>query len=112
MPLRPFRSWRERARLTRRVLYLIPTLKGGGAEQQVVLLSRHLPALGWEVVVGYVHPGVHLDRVLRAGAQVEQLDVRSNYDPALPVRVRQLIRRAQPALVQTWLPQMDVIGGM
>lgn len=98
--------------MAKRILYLIPTFQGGGAEQQVVLLSRHLPALGWEVVLGHIHPGVHLDAAMRSGAQVERLSARGNYDPALLIRVRQLIRRSQPAIVQTWLPQMDIIGGM
>ena len=97
--------------MTRKVLHLIPTLRAGGAEQQLVSLSRHLPAEGWDVAIGYGHAGVHLDAAVRTGAHVERLKALSNYDPLLALRVRQLIRRTQPAIVQTWLPQMDVVGG-
>ena len=85
---------------------------GGGSELQLVLLSRHLRAEGWDVAIGYIHPGVHLEGAVATGAQVEQLEGRSNYDPAWALRVRRLIRRIKPAIVQTWLPQMDIIGGL
>lgn len=98
--------------MNKRILHLIPTLQGGGAEQQLVLLCRQLRSIGWDVAVGYVQPGIHLDSAIRSGAQIERLQARNNYDPALPYRVRQLIRQFQPAIVQTWLPQMDIIGGL
>jgi glycosyltransferase involved in cell wall biosynthesis len=98
--------------LTRRVLHLIPTLQGGGAEYQLALLARALPALGWSVSVGYVLEGVHEQPIASTGAHLHRLKARGNYDPARLFRVIQLIRRERPAIVQTWLPQMDVVGGI
>src|SRR6185436_12110902 len=35
-----------------------------------------------------------------------------NHDPRLLVRLVRLLRRARPDVVQTWLTQMDVLGGL
>lgn len=94
-----------------RVLHLISTLGGGGAERQIGVLAQGLRELACEVHVGIVTPGVHLDRVVEAGAIVHRIAARGNHDPLLPLRVARLIRRVKPDVVQTWLMQMDVIGG-
>lgn len=95
-----------------RVLHLIPTLGGGGAERQIAALAAGLRALGCDVHVGIVSEGSHLARVAAAGATVHQIRSHGNYDPALPLRIAALIRRVRPAVVQTWLTQMDVAGGL
>jgi len=94
-----------------RVLHLIPTLQGGGAEHQLAILAEHLPKLGWDMDIAYIHPGIHLERIARSSASLHRLQVRGNYDPLLMVRIVALLRRLRPDLVQTWLPQMDVVGG-
>jgi hypothetical protein len=43
-----------------RVLHLIPSLGGGGAERQVSLLTRELALRGCEVHLGFVGGGTHL----------------------------------------------------
>jgi len=98
--------------LSRRVLHLIPTLRGGGAEYQLSLLAAELPRAGWDVSVGYVHDGVHAATIGRTSARLHRLPTRGNYDPSLLWQIASLVRHAQPAIVQTWLPQMDVIGGL
>lgn len=48
-----------------------------------------------------VHSGVHLHSLESAG----------NHDPALAWKIFQLVRRLRPDVVQTWLLQMDILGG-
>ncbi len=95
-----------------RILHLIPSLGGGGAERQVVYLARGLRFLGCDVHVGILREGPNLTPLLESGASVHRLRASSNYDPLLLPRVVGLIRRVQPDIVQTWLTQMDVVGGI
>jgi glycosyltransferase involved in cell wall biosynthesis len=64
------------------------------------------------VHVGIVREGPNLPRLLDAGATVHRLHVATNYDPLLVARIVRLIRNVRPDVVQTWLPQMDVAGGI
>lgn len=94
-----------------RILYLIPTLHGGGAERQLVYLAGGLRELGCDVHVGLLDGGTNLPRLEAARATIHRLKTRSNYDPRILPRIVSLIRRIQPDVVQTWLTQMDVFGG-
>ena len=98
--------------MTGRVLHLIPTLGSGGAERQLVLLAGALPAFGWETDVAAVHGGFYLAPLTATGATVHRPHVRSNYDPRLLGALARIIRERKPDVVQTWLPQMDVAGGL
>jgi glycosyltransferase involved in cell wall biosynthesis len=95
-----------------RILHCIPTMGAGGAERQLAYLCAELPALGWEVHVALVAGGPNLVRLRESGATVHTLRARSNYDPALPWRLWRLVRRVRPDLVQVWLSQMEVLGGV
>ncbi len=95
-----------------RVLHLIPSLAGGGAEKQLALLAGALPAHGWDVEVGSFDRGVHFERLERSGARLHQVSAAHRYDPTLPVRLGRLIKRVKPHIVQTWLPKMDIVGGL
>ena len=95
-----------------RVLHLIPTLGGGGAERQITYLARGLRDRGCDVHVAIVRDGPNLSPLLDAGATVHRIRIASNYDPFLVPRIIGLIRRVKPDVVQTWLPQMDVAGGI
>jgi glycosyltransferase involved in cell wall biosynthesis len=95
-----------------RVLHLIPSLVGGGAESQLALLAPALDRLGVDTHVGYVHPGVNLARLENSPVKLHRIPCRTNNDPFLVPRTVRLIRTLQPAIVQTWLTQMDVLGGM
>lgn len=100
------------ARIQRRVLHCIPTLGGGGAERQLGYLALELKQLGWEVHVAFCSAGANLDRLQAAGAVLHHLGGRTNYDPRLIWDLRQIIRQTRPDVVQTWLMQMDVCGGL
>lgn len=94
-----------------RILHVIPTLRGGGAERQLVYLADGLGALGCDVHVAMVDGGTNLRRLEAAKASIHHLDARSNYDPRILLKLVRLIRRIRPDVVQTWLTQMDVFGG-
>jgi glycosyltransferase involved in cell wall biosynthesis len=94
-----------------RVLHLIPTLGGGGAERQIAYLAQGLHAGGCDVHVGIVYGGSNLERLIQTGATVHWIRSRGNYDPLLLPRIVRLVRRLRPDVVQTWLTQMDVAGG-
>jgi glycosyltransferase involved in cell wall biosynthesis len=94
-----------------RILHLIPTLGGGGAERQLAYLAGGLRALDCDVHVGIQRGGANLPLLEAAGATVHPLETRSNYDPINLIRIVRLIRRVKPDFVQTWLTQMDVFGG-
>jgi glycosyltransferase involved in cell wall biosynthesis len=94
-----------------RILHLIPSLGGGGAERQISLLAGGLRAAGCEVHVAILRDGPHFERLERSGTMVHRIRARGNYDPLLVPRIVRLIRGVRPDIVQTWLTQMDVAGG-
>jgi glycosyltransferase involved in cell wall biosynthesis len=94
-----------------RVLHVISTLGVGGAERQLTYLAEGLHELGCTVHVAILAGGVNLKRVEASGATLHRLQARGNRDPLIPVKLFRLVRRLRPAVVQTWLPQMDVFGG-
>jgi glycosyltransferase involved in cell wall biosynthesis len=95
-----------------RVLHLIPSLGGGGAERQLGILAAGLRGLDCEVHVGFVTGGANLGRLEAAGAHLHRIPARGNLDPLLLPRIVRLILKVRPDVVQTWLTQMDVAGGL
>jgi glycosyltransferase involved in cell wall biosynthesis len=94
-----------------RVLHFIPSLGGGGAERQLGLLARGLGLLGWEVHVVCLAGGIHLAPLQQICASVECLGARRSQRLLIPFSLVQHIRSVRPAVVQTWLPHMDVAAG-
>jgi glycosyltransferase involved in cell wall biosynthesis len=99
-------------RAPERVLHLIPSMNGGGAEKQLALLAEALPAHGWEVHVGLLNRGIHYARLQGSGAIIHQIPHAGPYDPLIPLRIFRLLHTLRPRIVQTWLPQMDVAAGI
>lgn len=96
----------------RRILHLIPTLEGGGAERQLTYLCTGLCELGWDVHVGLIRLGTNTPYLKATGARIHQIHCKGNYDPMILWQVIRLIRRLRPSIVQTWLPMMEVLGGI
>lgn len=96
---------------TLRVLHLIPSLVGGGAERQLVYLCEALAGTEADVHVAYLHEGPNLARLENANVQLHRITGLSNHDPRICLRVIQLIKSLHVNVVQTWLLQMDVFGG-
>jgi glycosyltransferase involved in cell wall biosynthesis len=95
-----------------RVLHVIPSLVGGGAERQVVLLAAAQVAAGLEVHLAYLHDGPNLEAARQCGAVLHPVATGNNHDPRLLMRFMRLIGNIKPDLVQTWLLNADVFAGM
>lgn len=94
-----------------RIMYCIPTLEHGGAERQLAYLAAELTRGGHEVHVVFLRAGANLDRVRAGGATPHQLEHAGNHDPQIFLRLLGLMRKLKPDVVQTSLPQMDILGG-
>jgi glycosyltransferase involved in cell wall biosynthesis len=95
-----------------RILHVIPSLDLGGAERQLRYLCPHLPAHGFEPHIAYIAGGPNLAPLERAGVPLHHITCTGPYDPRLPLGLRRLARALEPALIQTWLPVMDILGGL
>jgi glycosyltransferase involved in cell wall biosynthesis len=95
-----------------RILHLVPSLSSGGAERQLQYLAEYLVSHWHEVHIGFVHHGIDDAPIPQTGAQLHQISVRSNADPLLLLRLYQLVKLVRPQIIQTWLLQMDVAGGL
>ena len=94
------------------ILHLIPTLEGGGAERQLSMLASEQSSRGWCVHVGIRRGGVHEESLRSSGVVVHFLGDHKAINPKLLVRISALIKQIKPDVVQTWLPQMDIAGGI
>jgi glycosyltransferase involved in cell wall biosynthesis len=90
----------------------VPSLTGGGAERQLTYLAMGLVQRGWDVHVAYVHSGPNMRRLEQTGAIVHRLKAQGNYDPQILGRLLATIRKVKPDIVQCWLLQMEVLGGL
>lgn len=94
-----------------RILHLIPSFGPGGAERQLALVAPALVRCGVDVHVAYCSGGPNLTRLENSGIHLHQLASAGNHDPALAWAIFKLVRRLRPDVVQTWLIQMDILGG-
>lgn len=95
-----------------KVLHCIPNMAGGGAERQLTYLVKAQKELGLDVRVVLGDGGPNMDRLLSTGVPVHLLKKRGNHDPFILPRMLGLIRSLRPDIVQTWLRQMDILGGV
>lgn len=95
-----------------RILHLIPSLGSGGAERQLSILAPALTKKGIECHVGYCRTGPNLLPLKQTDVVLHHINVRRNHDPRLLWEIWKLIREVRPDLVQTWILQMDVVGGI
>ena len=95
-----------------RILHLIPSLGSGGAERQLSILAPALTKKEVECHVGYCSGGPNLIHFKNTDVVLHRFDVKGNHDPRLFWKVWELMRDVRPDLVQTWILQMDVVGGL
>lgn len=95
-----------------RLLHLIPTLEGGGAERQLSMLAVEQSSRGYDVHLGIRRGGVYEDMVRGSRVVVHFLGDHRGISPLLLAGIKSLLRKVKPDVVQTWLPQMDIVGGM
>lgn len=94
-----------------RILHCIRSLEVGGSERQLVTLSSLLVAYGWDVHIAVLHSG-EFEALLDPATTLHRIHSRRNSDPLILARLVRLVRQTQPAIVQTWLPQMDIFAGV
>jgi glycosyltransferase involved in cell wall biosynthesis len=94
-----------------RLVHLIANALSGGAQQQLSYLAREQHRAGYDVGIVFVQDGPKRERLAASGAWMHQIEGLGNYDPRIAVRLGGMLRRLQPDIVQTWLTQMDVLGG-
>ncbi len=85
---------------------------GGGTERQVSYLAGELCRVGWDVHVATVSGGPNLDRLAASTVQRHRLTARSNHDPRIFAQLVRTMRAVRPDLVQVWLLQMEILGGL
>lgn len=93
-----------------RVLYVIDSLVGGGAESSLAEVAPFLRDLEIELHIGYLHerPGLH-DRLRAGGATLHPLSG-SGGRLGWIRRTRSAVRELRPDLVHTTLFEADVAG--
>lgn len=97
--------------MPRRVLQIIPTLDRSGAEKQLALLARGLPADEFDVhVCVLTRSGPLAAELSAAGIEPVLIGKRLKFDPFALRRLAQHIRKLQPDLVQTWLFAANCYG--
>jgi glycosyltransferase involved in cell wall biosynthesis len=82
---------------------------GGGAERQLAYLSLGLVRRGWDVQVALARGGPNLDALCTSGTAIHYL---SRGAPSMFRQLTEIIRTGRPDVVQTWLPKMDIVGGL
>lgn len=95
-----------------RVLHCVPSMAGGGAERQLTYLAREHARAGVDVHVALIHGGPNFDRLAASGATVHRLRASGNHDPRILLQLLHTIRAIRPDVVQCWLLQMEVAGGI
>lgn len=93
------------------MLHCIAGFGGGGAERQLSYLVGGLCSEGVDVHIAYRLVGPNIEKIRSQGVELHAM-VGSAYDPRTVWELVRTIRTVRPHLVQTWLTQMDVLGGM
>src|SRR4051812_35549056 len=94
------------------VLHLIPTLEGGGAERQLAMLAAEQVRQGLNVHVGFRRAGIHALALQNTGVHLHELGDFRRLPLRFMLNLNRLVRTVKPGVVQTWLPSMDVLGGV
>jgi len=85
---------------------------GGGAERQLTYLARELVHAGCDVHVAVIQGGPNAERLAASGATVHRIRAFGNHDPLILGQLLRTIRAIRPDVVQCWLRQMEVAGGI
>lgn len=92
-----------------KVLFVVSGLGLGGAERQVVLLSRELARLGHLVSIYTLNRRTaRLDELAGTSVQVLFDQKRAPLDPAVLLRLRRHVRRSRPDIVHGFLHDGDL----
>jgi len=96
-----------------KILYCINAITAGGAERQLSYLAPELARKGNEVHLAYLKEGgSNLERLQNSPVHLHKLKAASNYDPKIFCDLLRLVWNIRPDLIQTWINQMDILGGL
>ncbi len=98
--------------MSQRILYIIDSLKIGGAEMLLLGLLDAVHARGDVAHVAYFTPGPLEKRIAERGVAMTRLSHRGLRDPMALFRTLSLMRRLRPDIVHTHLVKSDLIGQM
>jgi predicted O-methyltransferase YrrM len=84
-------------------------MAGGGAERQLTYVSQGLTQRGWDVHVAITATGTNMNRLQSSGAEIHYLP---RHAVSVLPQLTKLTRRLRPDIVMTWLPKMDILGGI
>ena len=87
-------------------------MEGGGAERQLTYLAGALGRLGWTVHVAVTRRGPNWSRLEASGAAIHEVPLRSSHDWRAAGAMRRIVTEVRPDLIQVWLLQMEVLGGL
>ena len=93
-----------------KILHLIPTLSGGGAERQLNYLANELIHAGHEVHICYLNDGI--DKPSFDNVILHHIKAKSNYSPFILWQLILTVRKIKPDIIQSWMFQMDVLGSI
>jgi glycosyltransferase involved in cell wall biosynthesis len=85
---------------------------GGGAERQLTYLCAELVRAHVEVHVACKVDGPNAERLRSSGAVLHDLPPCNNHSPQLWRIVARQVAKTRPHILQTWLTQMDILGGL
>jgi glycosyltransferase involved in cell wall biosynthesis len=95
-----------------RVLHCIPTVHGGGAERQLRLIGPELVRRGIQVAVFSRFTPEDAAEMSEQGIVCLPIRAKGNHNPSLAFEYLDAVRRFRPAIVQSWLAQMDLLCGI
>jgi glycosyltransferase involved in cell wall biosynthesis len=95
-----------------RILNVILSMMGGGAERQLAYLAPELCKRGHDIHVAYVYSGIYLEPLAKSRCAMHRIAISRKRDPLVLLRVARLVRRLRPDVIHTWLTHMDIAGGM
>lgn len=94
------------------VLHLIPTFEVGGAERQLSMLACEQSRSGFNVHVAVRRGGEFTIPLDESGVIIHYLGDYPIYDLRIFFAVIRLVKSLRPDVLHTWLPQMDIVGGI
>jgi glycosyltransferase involved in cell wall biosynthesis len=94
----------------KKILHLIPTFEGGGAEHQLAMLVNQQVEAGFEVHVALLRLGINTSIIVNK-VSLHRINSPSLLSKLAVSSLSIIIKEVKPDLIQTWLPQMDIIGG-
>lgn len=97
----------------KKIVHLISSLSGGGAEKQLFYLCSNLNIKNeYEIHVAFINDCSEVRKELEGNVHFHKLEVSNNYSLLLYFKVYRLLKSISPAIVQSWNLQMDIVTGL